>query len=156
MFICCSSFFMHGMLSGLWHYEFIAQFLQGLYRNTKKLKSCSFQDKNANKLRSFFWEPSGRRLANFVRSRASLPRTTKNKPAYHCTWIIDSGKFFSRTPKCYLQWSWAHDPEYSKIDLLVGAHERQANRELSLVVSICHVSWSMMGLLALTRQKQLA
>jgi hypothetical protein len=69
--------------------------------------------------------------------------------------IINSGKFLSRTPKCYLQRSWAHDPEDSKIDPLVCTPERQADREPSLVVDIGQVSWLMMGLLALTRQKQL-
>jgi hypothetical protein len=111
--------------------------------------------KNANKLRSFFQESSDRRLANFVRLQASLPRTTKDKPAYCCTPIID-GKKKSMTPKCYLQQSGAHDPEESKIDPLVRAHKCQADWEPSLVIGIGHVSWLMMGLLALTRQKQLA
>jgi hypothetical protein len=53
-------------------------------------------------------------------------------------------------------WSWAHDPEDSKINPLVQGRERRANREPSLVVGRGHVSWSMLGLLALTRQKQLA
>jgi hypothetical protein len=144
------------MLSSLWHYELIARLLQGLYKNADKLRSCFFQDKNANKLRSFCWEPSVRRLTNTVRLQASLLRTTKDKPAYCCTPIIEGKKIFSRTPKCYLRQSWAHDPENSKIDPLVRARERRANREASLIVSIGHVSWSMKGLLALTKQKQLA
>ncbi len=115
-------------------------------------KAC----KNADKLRTYFWEPSGRRLANFVRPRASPPRTTKNKLAHCCTPIIDGKKFLSWTPKCYLRRSWAQDPEDSKNDPLVRARERQVDRETSLVVSRGHISWLMVGLLALTRQKQLA
>jgi hypothetical protein len=104
-----------------------------------------------------FWqEPSGRRLANFVRPQASLSRTTKDKPVYCCTPIIDGKKIFSRTPKCYLQQSWAHDPEDSKIDPLEWACERRADREASLIVGVGQVSWLMVGLLALIRQKQLA
>jgi hypothetical protein len=42
------------------------------------LQALSFKaHKNADKLRIFNQEPSCRRLANFVRPRASLPRTTK-------------------------------------------------------------------------------
>jgi hypothetical protein len=76
----------------LWHYEFIAYLLQGLYKNTDKLRGCCFQDKNANKLRSFLQEPSGRRLADGVQLQASLPTTTKDKPAYCCMPIIDGEK----------------------------------------------------------------
>jgi hypothetical protein len=97
------------MPSGLWHYEFIARLLQGLYKNADKIEF-----KNANKLWSFLEDPSCRRLADFVRPQASLPRTTKDKPGYCCTPIIDGEKFFSRTPKCYLRWSWDLDPEDSK------------------------------------------
>jgi hypothetical protein len=143
------------MPSGLWHYEFITCILQGLYKNANKLRGCCFQDKNADKLRSLR-EPSGKRLANFVRPRASLPRTTKNKPAHCCTPIINGKKIFLRTPKCYLRRSWACDPEDSKNNPMVRARERQANRGPSLVVGRGHVSWSMLGLIALTRQKQLA
>jgi hypothetical protein len=156
MFICSSSFFAPGMPSGLWHYEFIACLLQRLDKNADKLRSFFFQDKNADKPMIFLRESSGRRLADFVRPGASLPRTTKDKPAYHCTSIIDGKKFFSWTPKCYLRWSLAHDPEDSKNDPLVCACECQANRETSLDVGRGHISWSMVGLLALTRQKQLA
>ncbi len=126
--------------------------------STGALQECqqaSFQaHKNANKLRTCFWEPTGGRLANFVQPRASLPRTTKNKPAHPCTPIINK-TFFLRNPKCYLWRSWAHNPEDSKNEFLVCAHKRQANRETSLVVGRCRISWSMVGLLALTRQKQL-
>jgi hypothetical protein len=156
MFICSSSFFVHGMPSSRGHYEFIACLLQGLYKNADKLRSCLFQDKNANKLRSFLWEPSGRRLANFVRLQASLSRTTKDKPGYPCMPIIDGKQFFSRTMKCYLRQSWAHDSEDSKNNPLVRAHERQADREASLIFGRGHINWLMVGLLALTRQKQLA
>jgi hypothetical protein len=81
---------MPGMPSGLWGYEFIAHLLQGLYKNANKIEY-----KNADKLRSFLKDPSCRRLADFVRPRASLPRTTNNKPAaYCCTPIIDGKKTF--------------------------------------------------------------
>ncbi len=88
--------------------------------------------------------------------RASLPRTSKNKPVYCCTPIIDGGKFLSRTPKCYLRQSCAHDPKDSKIDPLVHARKRQVDREPSLVIGRGHLSWSTLSLLALTRQKHLA
>jgi hypothetical protein len=115
-------------------------------------KAC----KNADKLRTCFWEPSSRRLTNFVRWQGSLRGTTKNKPAHCCTPIIDGKKFFLRTPKCYLRQSWACDPEDSKNDPLLRARECQANRKTSLVIDRGHISWLMVGLLALTRQKQLA
>jgi hypothetical protein len=84
------------MPSGLWQYEFIAYLLQRLNKNANKLRACCFQEKNADKLRSLK-EPSGRRLAGFVWPQASLPRTTKNKPAHFCTPNIDGKKIFSRT-----------------------------------------------------------
>ncbi len=140
----------------LWHYEFIACLLQWLYKNGNKLRSCCFQDKNADKLRNFLPEPSGRRLANFLRPQASLPRTTKDKPAYCCTPTIDSEKILLKTPKCYLRWSWARDPEDVKNTPMVQARKRQADREPSLVVGRGHIKWWMLGLIALTRQKQLA
>ncbi len=64
-------------------------------------------------------------------------------------------KFISRTLKCYLRQSWAHHPEDSKNNPLVRAHKRRANRDTSLVIGRGHISWLMIGLLALTRQKQL-
>jgi hypothetical protein len=139
------------MPSGLWHFEFIACPLQGLYKNADKIEY-----KNADKLRSFLEDPSCRRLANFVRPQASLPRTTKNKPAYRCTSIIDGKKIFLRTPKCYLWQSQACHPNDTKSKPMVQARERQANGEPSLVVGSGHVSWTMLSLIALTRQKQLA
>ncbi len=113
-------------------------------------KAC----KNTNKLRNLR-EPSGRRLANFVRLQASLPRTTKNKPAYHSTPFIDGKKIFLRTPKCYLR-RWACDPEDFKNNPMVQARECQADREPSLVIGRGQVSGLMLGLIAPTRQKQLA
>ncbi len=139
----------------LWHYEFIAHLLQGLHMNANKLRGCCFQDKNANKLRSFLQEPSGRRAADFVQPQASLPRTTKDKPGYRCMPFIN-GFFLLRTPQCYLWRSWARDHEDSMYNPMVQACERWTNREPSLVVGSGHVSWSMLGLIALTRQKQLA
>ncbi len=106
------------MPSGLRHYKFIAYLLQRLNKNNYKPRAYCFQDKNANKLPSL-QEPSGRRLANFVRPRASLPRTTKDKPAYRCMPIINGEKFFLRTPKCHLRGSWACDPEDSKSNPMV-------------------------------------
>ncbi len=153
-FICSSSFFTHSTPSGLWHYEFIASLLQGLFKNADKL--LSRHARMPTSWERCFWEPSGRRLANFVWPQASLPRTTKDKPAYGYMPIIDSKKILSWTPKCYLWLSWAHNPEDSKNNPLVRARERQANRETSLVVGRGHISWLMVGLLALTRQKQLA
>ncbi len=96
------------------------------------------------------------KLADFVRLRASLPRTTKDKPAYCCTPIINGKKFFSRTPKCYSWQRWACDPEDSKSKPMVLAWERQADGKPSLVVSRGHVSWTMLSLIALTKQNQLA
>ena len=69
--------------------------------------------------------------------------------------MINGRKFLSRTPECYLWRSCAHDPEDSKSNSLVCMHKRQAIREPSLIIGVGHVSWLMMGLLALTRQKQL-
>ncbi len=144
-----------GMPSGLWHYEFIPYLLLRLDKNADKLRTCCFQDKNADKLRSL-QEPSGRRLAGFVRPWVSLPRTTKNKPAHYCMPIINGKKVFLRTPKCYLWRSWSCDPEDSKNNPMVQTRERQADRKPSLVVGWSHISWLMLGLIALTRQKQLA
>jgi hypothetical protein len=143
MFICSSSFFAPGSPSGLQHSEFIPHLLLGALQEHQQAEE-------------FLREPSGRRLAIFLRPQASLPRTTKDKPAYCCTPIIDGEKILSRTPKCYLWRSWAHDPEESKINPLLRARERQANREPSLVVGRGHISWLMLSLLALKRQKQLA
>jgi hypothetical protein len=114
-----------------------------------------FSRQECQQAEDFCQEPSGRRLANFVRPQASLLRTTKDKPAYCCTLIIDGKIIFLRTPKCYLRRSWAHNPEDSKNNPLLRAQECQADRETSLVVGRGHISWLTVGLLALTRQKQL-
>jgi hypothetical protein len=143
------------MLSGLWHYEFIAYLLQRLDKNNDKLRACCFQDKNADKLPSL-QEPSGRRLADFVRPRASLPRTTKDKPVHRCTPIINGKKIFSRNSKCHSRRSWARDPADSKSKPTVRAGKRRADGEPSLVVRKGHASWTILSLIALTRQKQLA
>jgi hypothetical protein len=128
------SLFTPGMPISLWYFEFEPLLL---------LESFC---KNACK-----WE-----MANFMRSRASLPRTTKAKLAHWYTQIINGGKCPSRTPKCNLQQSWAHDPIDSMSSSLVHAPESQAKREPSLVVGKGRISWSMVSLLAQTRQKQLA
>ncbi len=143
------------MLNGSWHCEFIAYLLQRFNKNDNKPTADHFQDKNADKLPSL-QEPSDGRLANFVQPRASLPRTTKDEIAYCCTPIIDGKTTFLRTLKCYLRQSWSHDPEDSKSKPMVQARERRADGEPSLVVSRGHVSWSILSLIALTRQKQLA
>ncbi len=156
MFICSSSSFF------TWYAQRPMTFHNPTHNptSTGALQECqqaSFKArKNADKLRTCFWEPSGRRLANFVQLWASLPRTTKNKPAHWCMPIIDGKKIFLRTPKCYLRRSWAHDPEDSKNDPLVRARKRRADRGTSLDVGRGCISWLMVGLLALTRQKQLA
>ena len=61
-----------------------------------------------------------------------------------------------RTLKCYLQWSWACDLENSKSKPVVRARERKADGEPSLVVGRGHISWTMLSLITLARQKQLA
>ncbi len=128
--------------------------------STGALQECwqaSFKaHKNANKLKIFCQEPSCRRLANFVRPQASLPRTTKDKPAYCCMPIIDGKKTFLRTTKCHSRQSWSRDPEDSKSKPMVWGRKRWADGEPSLVVGRGHVSWTMLSLIALTRQKQLA
>jgi hypothetical protein len=65
-------------------------------------------------------------------------------------------KIFSRTLKCYLRRSWSRDPEDSKSKPMVRERKRRADGEPSLVVGRGHVSWRMLSLIALTRQKQLA
>ncbi len=104
----------------------------------------------------FCQEPSCRRLANFVRQQASLPRTTKDKPVYRCTPIINGKKIFWRTLNCHSRRCWAREPEDSKSKPMVQAHDRQANGEPNLVVGKGHVSWTVLSMIALTRQKQLA
>jgi hypothetical protein len=128
--------------------------LQRLNKTDDKPRADCFQDKNSGKLPSS-QEPSDGRLADFVRPRASLPRTTKDKTAYCCMPIIDGKKIFLRTLKCYLQWSWACDPEEANSKPVVQARKRRANGEPSLVVGRGDVSWTMLSLMALTRQKQL-
>ncbi len=134
---------MLGRPSSLQHYEFITHLLLGA------LQECQQAEE-------FLQEPSDRRLANFVQPPISLPRTTKDKPVYSCMPINDGKTFFSRTSKCYLRQGQAHNPVDSKINPLARACERQANREPSLILGVGRVSWLMMGLVALTRQKQLA
>jgi hypothetical protein len=135
-------------------------FMNSQPTSTGALQECqqaSFKaHKNANKLRIFCQEPSCRRLANFVWPQASLPRTTKDKPAYCCMQIINGKKIFSGTPKCHSRQSWSCDPEDSKSKPMVRARERRADGEPSLVVGRGHVSWTILSLIALTRQKQLA
>jgi hypothetical protein len=143
-----------GTPSSLWHYEFIAYLLQRFDKKDDKPRADCFQDKNADKLLSS-QEPSDGRLADFVRLQASLPRTTKDKTAYHCTPIINGKKFFLRTLKCYLRRSWACDPEDSKSKPVVQARDCRADGEPSLVVGRGHISWMMLSLVAPTRQKQL-
>ncbi len=60
------------------------------------------------------------------------------------------------TRKCYSRRSWASDPEDSKNKPMVQARECRADGEPSLVVGRGRISWTMLSLMALTRQKQLA
>ncbi len=69
--------------------------------------------------------------------------------------VIDGKQFPSRTPQCDLWRSWAHDPEDTKSNPLVRPRKCQANSEPSLIAGEGHVSWLIVSLLALTRQKQL-
>ncbi len=117
--------------------------LQRLNKNNDKPRANCFRDKNADKLPSLRG-PSGRRLASFVRPWASLPRTTKDKTAYCCTPIINGKIIFSRTLMCYLQRSWACDPEDSKSKPMVWARERRADGEPSPVLGRGHISWMML------------
>jgi hypothetical protein len=129
----------------------------GFYRGSTRMPTSFLQGtQECQQAEDFCQEPSCRRLAIFLRPRASLPRTTKDKPAYCCTPIINGKKFFSRTPECHSRQSWSRDPEDSKSKPMVRAHERQADGEPSLVVGRGHVSWTILSLIALTRQKQLA
>ncbi len=94
----------------LWIHGLSFYRLQRLNKNNDKPRADCFQDKNANKPLSSR-EPSGRRLANFVRPRVSLPRTTKDKPAYRCMPIIDGKKNIFKDPQVPLavelgSWPW--------------------------------------------------
>jgi hypothetical protein len=154
MFICS----LPGTPNGSWHYEFInfkAHLLQRLDENDGKPGAHFYKTRAPTSCQNF-WEPSDGSLANFVRPQASLPRTIKNKPAYRCMPIINGKKIFLSTPKCYLQRSWASDPEDSKNKPMVQARERRADGKPSLVVGRGPTSWTMLSLMALTRQKQLA
>ncbi len=130
------------------------QLLQGLYKNANKLLSRHARTPTS-------W---GRVFENLLVgdwpilcSREQAFRGPPRTSQYIAARIsLTAKKILSRTPKCYLQRSWARDPEDSKNDPLVRARERRADRETSLVVSRSHISWLMVGLLALTRQKQLA
>jgi hypothetical protein len=126
--------------------------------STGALQGCrqaSFMaHKNANKLRIFCQEPSGRRFADFVQLRASLPRTTKDKQVYRYMPIINSKNSFW-VPRSATRGG--GDPEDSKSKLMVQVREHRADGEPSLVVGRGHIlSWTMLSLIALTRQKQLA
>jgi hypothetical protein len=100
--------------------------------------------------------PTSGRLANFTQSQGSLPRTTKEKLVHCYMPIIEGGKFPSRTLKCDSRQSWAHKFKDSKSNLLVRVRERRAQREPSLIVGKGCISWLVVSLLALTRQKHLA
>ncbi len=92
------------MPKGSWHYEFIcfkAHLLQRLDEKDGK-PGAHFYKTRAPTSCQFFWEPSDGRLADFVRPRASLPRTAKDKPAYFCTPIIDGKKNLFEDPEVLL------------------------------------------------------
>ncbi len=142
------------MPSSLWHYEFIAQLLQWLYKNANKLPSrhtrmptsWGFFVKN---LLVGDWPI----LCSREWALQGPPRTSQRIAARQSS---TAKKIFLRTLKCHSQQSWAHDPEDSKSKPMVRARERQADREPNLVVGRGHVSWTMLSLIALARQKQLA
>ncbi len=118
-------------------------------------QECSFST-NVDKLMSFYknllvgdWPI----LCGRKQAIQGPPRTSQHIAAHQSS---TSKIFFSRTPKSYLQRSWVHNPEDSKNNPLVRACKCRANREPSLIAGVGHISWLMMSLLALTRQKQLA
>jgi hypothetical protein len=81
----------------------------------------------------------------------------KDEPAYHrCMPIINGGISFWRTLKCYSQRSQASGPDHPKSEPVVQARERQANGDHSLVIGRGCIGWTMLSLIALAWQKQLA
>ena len=83
---------------------------QILYKNNNKLRPIVFKTRIPTSCK-IFQEPSDGRLANFVRPRASLPRTTKDETAYCCTPIIDVRKILFEDPEVLLaeevgSWPW--------------------------------------------------
>jgi hypothetical protein len=91
-------------------------------------------------------------LCGHERAFQGPPRTRQHIAASQSLTAI----FFLRTLKCYSWRNWACDPEDSKSKPVVQARERQADGEPSLVIGRGHISWTMLSLIALTRQKQLA
>ncbi len=159
MFICSSSFFAHGMPSGLpmalWIHSLSSTgALQEHLQAEELAGERDFKTRMPTSWGDYENLLVGDRsiLCGCKQAFQGPRRTSQHIPACQSLMAI----FFSRTPKCYLRRSWARNHEDSKIDPMVQAHERQANRETSLVIGIGHISWSMVGLLALTRQKQLA
>ena len=156
MFICSHSFLVHGTHSGLWHYEFIARLLQGLYKNTYKLKSWLKKALSTRMTTSWgvyenllveYWPILCGRKQVFQGPPGTSQRIAARRSSTEKTF---------RGPQSATCGGVGCDPEDSKINPLVQAGKRWANREPSLVVGRGHVRWSMLGLLALTRQKQLA
>jgi hypothetical protein len=109
--------------------------------------------RQAEKIARTFWLDIGRFCA--AASKPSKDHQGQASVSHCCTPIIDGKKIFLRTPKCYSRRSWARDPEDSKSKPMVRAHEHQAHGEPNLVVGRGHVSWTMLSLIALKRQKQL-
>jgi hypothetical protein len=108
------------------------------------------------KARSSAWYSQHRFLKHIFKLQTSLPRNNRGKLAHCYTLIIDGEIFSSRTPKSNSWRSWAHWSEDSVRNFLVHVRKRQAKREPSLVVGKGHISWMMVSLLTLAKQKQLA
>ncbi len=106
------------MPSGLWRYEFIAQLLQGLYRNANKLpsrhtrmpRSWGFFVKN---LLVGDWPILCGRKQGFQ----GPPRTSQHIPARRSS----TAKILFEDPKCHSRRSWSRDPENSKSKPIVQA-----------------------------------
>jgi hypothetical protein len=93
---------------------------------------------------------------NFVWPQASLRGTPRQDKPHHCMPIIDSKASFSRTLKRYSRRSWASGPDCLMSKPVVQARGRRANRDCSWVVGRGRINSTMLSLVALAWQKQLA
>jgi hypothetical protein len=143
------------MPSGLWHYEFIAYPSTEARQEWQQAKDRLFSRQECRQAAKFtrpFWWEIGQFCA--AASKPSKDHQGQDSVLLHANHWRQN--FFLRTLKCYLRWSWACDPEDSKSKPMVWAREHRADGEPSLVVGRGHVSWTMLSLIPLTRQKQLA
>ncbi len=101
-------------------------------------------------------EPSDGGLANFVQPWASLSGTLRQASHHYCTQIINGGASFWRTLKCYLRRIRASGPDRLKSEPVVRARERRAEGDHSPVVGRGCINLTMLSLIALAWQKQLA